>query len=66
MRAHENSPTLPGYLERRAAVPATLLHRWIRTGQVLVNGLRGQPRRRVRGGDMLRLHRLLARPGDAR
>ncbi len=66
MRAHENSPTLLGYLERRAAVPSALLHRWIRTGQVLVNGLRVQPRSRIRRGDMLQLPRLLARPGDAR
>lgn len=56
------------YLEKKLGdVPASLLHRWIRTGQVRRNGHRCKPFDRLEAGDLLRLPpyaqaRLLARP----
>ncbi|MDO5536459.1 MAG: RluA family pseudouridine synthase [Desulfovibrionaceae bacterium] len=44
-----------GLLERRLELPQPLLHRWIRTGQVRLNGKRTQPFARVSAGDAVRL-----------
>lgn len=46
---------LVGLLERRLKLPDTLLHRWIRTGQIRLNGARTQPFTRVAAGDAVRL-----------
>ncbi len=55
IQAHESAPSLLGYLGRRVTVPHSLLHRWIRTGQVLVNGTRVHPQTGVSAGDVVRL-----------
>ena len=44
-----------GLLERHFGLPKSLLHRWIRTGQVRVNGGRVQPFARVEEGDTVRV-----------
>ncbi len=44
-----------GFLERHFGLPKSLLHRWIRTGQVRVNGGRVQPFARVKEGDTVRV-----------
>lgn len=46
---------LMGLLERRLLLPPTLLHRWIRTGQIRLNGSRTQPFARVSAGDSIRV-----------
>lgn len=46
---------LMGLLERRLLLPPTLLHRWIRTGQIRLNGSRAQPFARVAAGDSVRV-----------
>lgn len=43
------------FLQRRLNLPPTLLHRWIRTGQVRLNGGRCKPFARVQAGDVVRL-----------
>ena len=47
------------FLKERCQYPETLLHRWIRTGQVLLNGSRARAEARVRPGDALRLPKWL-------
>lgn len=42
-------------LQRRLSLPQNLLHRWIRSGQVRINGCRCTPFARVEAGDKLRL-----------
>lgn len=42
-------------LERRLGLPQNLLHRWLRTGQVRVNGRRCKPFQTVNAGDEIRL-----------
>ena len=42
-------------LARRLHEPLPVLHRWIRTGQVRVNGSRRKPFDRIMGGDEIRL-----------
>lgn len=42
-------------LQRRLSLPQNLLHRWIRSGQVRLNGCRCTPFARVMAGDRLRL-----------
>ncbi len=53
--ASEAGLKLMGLLERRLELPQPLLHRWIRTGQVRVNGRRTQPFARVVEGDAVRV-----------
>ncbi len=55
--AREEGEKLLRFLERRIldAPPASLLHRWIRTGQVRVNGGRSKPFTLLREGDEVRL-----------
>lgn len=42
-------------LQRRLSLPQNLLHRWIRSGQIRINGCRCTPFARVEAGDKLRL-----------
>lgn len=43
------------FLQRRFGLPPALLHRWIRTGQVRLNGARCKPFARVDAGDVVRV-----------
>ncbi len=43
------------FLVRRLNLPQSLLHRWIRTGQVRINGGRGKPFMHVADGDVVRI-----------
>lgn len=51
----ESGQKLLRFLERRLQLPASLLHRWIRTGQIRINGARCKPFDRVQIGDIVRL-----------
>ena len=51
----ESGQKILQFLERRLKLPSSLLHRWIRTGQVRCNGGRCKPFARVKAGDMVRL-----------
>ncbi len=51
----EAGQKLMNLLERRLSLPQPLLHRWIRTGQVRINGKRCQPFLRINAGDAVRL-----------
>ncbi|MGE9985861.1 RluA family pseudouridine synthase [Desulfovibrio sp. SGI.169] len=51
----ESGQKILQFLQRRLNLPPALLHRWIRTGQVRLNGGRCKPFARVQTGDMLRL-----------
>ncbi len=51
----ESGQKILQFLQRRINLPPTLLHRWIRTGQVRINGGRCKPFERVQTGDMVRL-----------
>ena len=51
----ESGQKLLRFLERRLSLPSNLLHRWIRTGQIRVNGGRSKPFARVEAGDVVRL-----------
>ena len=51
----ESGQKILQFLERRLKLPPNLLHRWIRTGQVRLNGGRCKPFGRVKTGDMVRL-----------
>ncbi|MBD5626780.1 MAG: RluA family pseudouridine synthase [Desulfovibrio sp.] len=51
----ESGQKLLQFLQRRLNLPPALLHRWIRTGQVRLNGRRAKPFARVNEGDLVRL-----------
>ena len=51
----ESGQKLLQFLQRRLNLPPALLHRWVRTGQVRLNGRRAKPFARVVEGDMVRL-----------
>ena len=51
----ESGQKLLQFLQRRLNLPPTLLHRWVRTGQVRINGSRCKPFARVQAGDIVRL-----------
>lgn len=51
----ESGQKLLQFLQRRLNLPPALLHRWVRTGQVRLNGRRAKPFARVSEGDMVRL-----------
>lgn len=51
----EAGQKLMSYLERRLLLPAPLLHRWVRTGQIRLNGSRTQPFVRINAGDSIRM-----------
>lgn len=55
--ASEDGMKLLRFLERRLAehVPNAALHKWIRSGQVRVNGGRSKPFARLAAGDLVRL-----------
>lgn len=46
---------LARFLERRLSLPRGLVRKWLRTGQVRVNGKRSQPERPLLAGDVVRL-----------
>lgn len=51
----ESGQKLLQFLQRRLDLPATLLHRWMRTGQIRLNGRRVKAFERVKTGDIVRL-----------
>ena len=51
----EGGQKLLQFLQRRLDLPPSLLHRWIRTGQVRINGGRAKPFGLVAVGDSVRL-----------
>ena len=51
----EGGQKLLQFLQRRLDQPPSLLHRWIRTGQVRINGGRAKPFGLVAAGDSVRL-----------
>ncbi|MBD5539337.1 MAG: RluA family pseudouridine synthase [Desulfovibrio sp.] len=51
----ESGQKLLQFLQRRLNLPPALLHRWVRTGQIRLNGRRAKPFARVSEGDMVRL-----------
>ena len=51
----EAGQKLLNFLERRISAPTADFHRWIRTGQVRVNGARSKPFDRLVEGDMVRI-----------
>ena len=51
----EGGQKLLQFLQRRLDLPPSLLHRWIRTGQVRINGGRAKPFGLVAAGDSVRL-----------
>ncbi len=51
----ESGQKLLQFLMRRLSLPQPLLHRWIRTGQVRINGGRAKPFAHVSTGDMIRI-----------
>ena len=55
--ASEDGMKLLRFLERRLAeqAPGAILHKWIRTGQVRVNGGRAKPFSRLAAGDQVRI-----------
>lgn len=53
--SEEAEQKLLQFLLRRFEVPHSMLHRWIRTGQVRVNGKRTTPFQRVHQGDAIRI-----------
>lgn len=55
VQAVESGQKLLQLLQRRLDLPQGLLHRWIRTGQVRLNGGRAKPFAIVAVGDMVRL-----------
>lgn len=55
VQAVESGQKLLQLLQRRLELPQGLLHRWIRTGQVRLNGGRAKPFAIVAVGDMIRL-----------
>ena len=51
----ESGQKLLQFLQRRLNLPQAMLHRWVRTGQVRINGCRCKPFSRVQAGDLVRL-----------
>lgn len=51
----ESGQKLLQFLQRRLDLPATLMHRWMRTGQIRLNGRRVKAYDRVNAGDIVRL-----------
>lgn len=61
--AAEAGQKLVQYLHRRCGAPQPAIQRWVRTGQVRVNGARCKPFDRVAEGDLVRVPPF-ARPGE--
>lgn len=53
--AEESGQKLLRFLTARLELPASLLHRWIRTGQIRVNGRRYKPFSRIYENDIVRV-----------
>lgn len=51
----ESGQKLLRFLQRRLNLPESLLHRWLRTGQIRLNGRRCKPFVEVQTGDQVRL-----------
>lgn len=51
----ESGQKLLQFLQRRLNLPPALLHRWVRTGQIRINGGRCKPFARVLRNDVIRL-----------
>ncbi len=51
----ESGQKLLQFLSRRLHLPEALLHRWIRGGQIRINGSRSKPFQRVQCGDIIRI-----------
>ncbi|MDD6088004.1 MAG: RluA family pseudouridine synthase [Desulfovibrionaceae bacterium] len=51
----ENGQKLLSFLSRRFDTTPAVLHRWIRTGQIRINGRRCKPFERVQAGDLIRV-----------
>ncbi|MBD5553094.1 MAG: RluA family pseudouridine synthase [Desulfovibrio sp.] len=51
----ESGQKLMRLLERRLNLPQNLLHRWLRTGQIRLNGKRAKPFEQVSAGDRVRV-----------
>ncbi len=51
----ESGQKLLSFLQRRVNAPASDFHRWIRTGQVRVNGARAKAFDRLNEGDLIRI-----------
>lgn len=51
----ESGQKMLQFLQRRLDLPPSLLHRWLRTGQIRLNGGRVRPFDRVNSGDIVRL-----------
>lgn len=66
----EAGQKLLSFLSRRLGTPQSALHRWIRSGQIRINGHRCKPFARLEPGDTIRLPpqalaELAAKPGNA-
>ncbi len=61
----EEGQKLLSFLERRLSLPPTLLHRWIRTGQIRVNKGRAKPFQRLTREDIVRLPPFASKMADA-
>lgn len=51
----ESGQKMLQFLQRRLDLPPSLLHRWLRTGQIRLNGSRVRPFDRLKAGDLVRL-----------
>lgn len=51
----ESGQKMLQFLQRRLDLPSSLLHRWLRTGQIRLNGSRVRPFDRLKSGDVVRL-----------
>ena len=58
--------SLLDYLAEICSCPATLIHRWIRTGQILLNGARVHPHTSLNRGDALTVPASLGRFAQGR
>ena len=53
--ADQSGQKLMSFLEKRLKLPSSLIHRWVRTGQIRVNGQRSKPFVRIHEKDIIRL-----------
>lgn len=53
--ADQSGQKLVSFLEKRLRLPSSLIHRWIRTGQIRLNGQRIKPYIRIKEKDTIRL-----------
>ncbi len=64
----ESGQKLLQFLQRKLDLPPSLLHRWVRTGQIRINGRRSKPFSRIATGDTVRIppfaHELAGQTGE--